>query len=416
MWQRVPASIVARLLGGLVRRPGLAATMAVALSVGWVAVNLDRALNAEVRRADPPRLMAVSRVSTPLLQPAEPTRTGVARPPAALPVSTPSDERAPGEVEGDVQTAPLQRPDFERWDYWQQRRDEKRELAARRQAGVDASLRTALSRGPETGYRAFSTVWGGRPDTEAGASGSEASRSTLPSGRLAFRTVCVRMCDGYFVPVSARTSSDGFARDAALCAASCAAPARLYVYPQPGGVPEDMETPDGEPYVALPTAFSYRAGYDEACSCRPQPWTREASAQHRAYARVSPDSEAPVPTAEAAASTAPAVAAAVAAAHTARPPAPAANQPADLAAPSAELFARLARLSEHPDVAAVEPLLRPKPVTRKRGRVRPAVIESQAIADGYPFAIPTFAAAPSQRPSPRVTTNDLVRRSVAGRY
>ncbi|HAT84498.1 DUF2865 domain-containing protein [Cohaesibacter gelatinilyticus] len=87
-----------------------------------------------------------------------------------------------------------------------------------------------------------------------------------------YRTVCVRTCDGYFFPVSFSTTRGNFARDADICQANCPGTnSRLYVYSNPGESPEDMRTPQGEPYRSLDTAFKYRTEFVKGCSCqRPQ--------------------------------------------------------------------------------------------------------------------------------------------------
>lgn len=99
-----------------------------------------------------------------------------------------------------------------------------------------------------------------------------------------YRTVCVRLCDGYFFPISFATTSEHFARDEAACRSSCRTGARLFVYPNPGGEPEQMVSLDGRPYSALPAAFLFRTKYDAACTCKPHPWEQEALARHRAFA------------------------------------------------------------------------------------------------------------------------------------
>lgn len=99
-----------------------------------------------------------------------------------------------------------------------------------------------------------------------------------------YRTVCVRLCDGYFFPISFATTPESFGRDSAACSARCNSPARLYVYPNPGGEPEQMIGLDGKPYSALKSAFLFRTSYDATCTCKPQPWSQEALARHRAFA------------------------------------------------------------------------------------------------------------------------------------
>ncbi len=99
-----------------------------------------------------------------------------------------------------------------------------------------------------------------------------------------YRTFCVRLCDGYFWPVSFSTTSDRFGRDQAACASSCNSPAKLFVHKMPGGNASTMSTLDGLPYVALKTAFSFRTNYDAQCKCQPEPWEQQAVDRHRLHA------------------------------------------------------------------------------------------------------------------------------------
>lgn len=99
-----------------------------------------------------------------------------------------------------------------------------------------------------------------------------------------YRTVCVRLCDGYYFPISYATTPDHFAKDSAKCEASCGSPARLYVYENPGSESESMEDLAGRPYSELKTAFLYRTEYVPSCSCKAQPWEQEAQDRHRLYA------------------------------------------------------------------------------------------------------------------------------------
>ena len=106
-----------------------------------------------------------------------------------------------------------------------------------------------------------------------------------------FRTVCVRLCDGFFFPISFATTPEYFVRDEAACHSRCSSSARLYVYPA-DGEPEQMVSVQRQPYSALNTAFLFRTKYDAACTCKPHPWDQEALARHRAYAEAqskSPD-------------------------------------------------------------------------------------------------------------------------------
>jgi len=99
-----------------------------------------------------------------------------------------------------------------------------------------------------------------------------------------YRTVCVRLCDGYFFPISASVSKANFARDELACQNGCSSPAKLFVYRNRDGSPETMTDLEGHPYLGLMTAFRYRVSYDASCTCKAEPWSQEASNQHRVYA------------------------------------------------------------------------------------------------------------------------------------
>src|SRR6185312_10996068 len=84
-----------------------------------------------------------------------------------------------------------------------------------------------------------------------------------------YRTVCVRLCDGYYFPISFATSPDRFQQDAQTCQRECpAAQVQLYTYHNPGEEMNQGVGLDGQPYTALPAAFAYRKQMSPACSCR----------------------------------------------------------------------------------------------------------------------------------------------------
>ena len=103
--------------------------------------------------------------------------------------------------------------------------------------------------------------------------------------------MCVRLCDGYYFPISYATTREHFARDAKQCERSCGSPARLYAYENPGQEPEQMEDLRGSPYASLKTAFQFRQSYDAACTCRPQPWDEASLARHQRYAALARQSK-----------------------------------------------------------------------------------------------------------------------------
>lgn len=89
------------------------------------------------------------------------------------------------------------------------------------------------------------------------------------SGGETFKTVCVRLCDGFYFPVSFATLPSHFAQDADVCSSKCAAPTELYYHPNPGGAMEQaIALQSSEPYTKLKSAFRYRKEYVNGCSCK----------------------------------------------------------------------------------------------------------------------------------------------------
>ena len=123
---------------------------------------------------------------------------------------------------------------------------------------------------------------------------------TQPNVRATtYRTLCVRMCDGFYFPISTATSSANFSHDAERCSASCGGDARLFYYPSSGGNIEGMLDMTGRAYASYPVAFKYRKTLVQGCQCRPQPWTEAELARHRAYAAQTPKGEYSAPIADA---------------------------------------------------------------------------------------------------------------------
>lgn len=83
-----------------------------------------------------------------------------------------------------------------------------------------------------------------------------------------YRTVCVRLCDGFYFPVSFSTLPTHFNRDAKVCQSRCAAPSELYFHQNPGESVDQMVAHQTQkPYTQLKTAFRYRREYVSECSC-----------------------------------------------------------------------------------------------------------------------------------------------------
>lgn len=91
-------------------------------------------------------------------------------------------------------------------------------------------------------------------------------------GYSTVRTVCVRLSDGYFWPISYSTLPDFVGNDAQQCQAACPnTPVDLYFYDNPGQEPEQMRNMSGSAYTSLPTAFAYRNQFDRSASCNVAP-------------------------------------------------------------------------------------------------------------------------------------------------
>jgi len=86
------------------------------------------------------------------------------------------------------------------------------------------------------------------------------------------RTVCVRLSDGYFWPISYATLPEYISNDAISCQQMCPNTAvELYYYNNPGEEPEQMRSINGVPYTSLATAFAYRNDFDKSASCTVTP-------------------------------------------------------------------------------------------------------------------------------------------------
>lgn len=141
------------------------------------------------------------------------------------------------------------------------------------------------------------------------SSGGNTWNPNAANGAQTYRTMCVRLCDGFYFPVSFSTLPSHFGQDAEVCSAHCAAPAELFYYPNPGGTVEQaVAMKDQEPYTKLKFAFRYRKEYVQGCSCKAAdyvapPGEADKKAENGAYgsaaqrqaAAASPASRTPAP-------------------------------------------------------------------------------------------------------------------------
>ena len=137
-----------------------------------------------------------------------------------------------------------------------------------------AELQDALARAGCGGQPRQTARRGGLFDIFGGGPGEEVQdipqtpiyRSIDPNGR--YRSVCVRLCDGFFYPISYATYASQLAQEAQQCQSSCAAPAELYVYRNPGQEIEQAISLNGSAYMDLPVALRFRKEYVQGCSCK----------------------------------------------------------------------------------------------------------------------------------------------------
>lgn len=116
----------------------------------------------------------------------------------------------------------------------------------------------------------FSSIW--QDEESAGGGGWAPYGAAQPYAT--YRTICVRLCDGYFFPVSFSTLPSHFEQDAAACQSKCAAPVELYYYQNPGAaVDQSVALRTQEPYTSLKTAFRYRKELVKGCSCKEAEYT-----------------------------------------------------------------------------------------------------------------------------------------------
>lgn len=133
-------------------------------------------------------------------------------------------------------------------------------VEARRQ-----QLVTAINQSCSDNRNFFERLFGVPPQQQQdpGAPITETTDEPRLGGK---RTVCVRMCDGYFFPLS----STGKASADEMCQALCpATPTRAFS--MPGGdnaLPRAISQTGSTPYSSLPGAFRFNKSVDPSCYCK----------------------------------------------------------------------------------------------------------------------------------------------------
>ena len=158
----------------------------------------------------------------------------------------------------------------------QQQRDGDRRR--RRQQRRQAELQDALARNgcgggrpcaaaARSGGGLFDWFGGGQEEEEAAAARDpDLSQHRSRMGAIV-RSACGSATDSS-IPISIPTYSSRLAQDAEQCQSSCAAPAELYVYRNPGQEIEQAISLNGSAYMDLPVALKYRKSYVNGCSCK----------------------------------------------------------------------------------------------------------------------------------------------------
>ena len=98
-----------------------------------------------------------------------------------------------------------------------------------------------------------------------------------------YRTLCVRLCDGFYFPVSESTRRERLSADAKQCEQRCPTRSRLFMHRNPGEDADAMVDLQGRPYRNLPTALLYQTKYVADCNCHGNPWDEAALGRHAAF-------------------------------------------------------------------------------------------------------------------------------------
>jgi len=115
-----------------------------------------------------------------------------------------------------------------------------------------------------------------------------------------FATMCVRTCDGYFFPMSPRSSSADFDRDLKNCESACPGTELQLFYQQSIGEESGnmVSTTTGEPYASLPNAYIYRDAAMSrplGCGCNPDAQAQGFSILAGETPQVEPPAEPVIP-------------------------------------------------------------------------------------------------------------------------
>lgn len=98
-----------------------------------------------------------------------------------------------------------------------------------------------------------------------------------------YKTVCVRLCDGFYFPINQSSRRRDFYADAQQCQSRCDSETRLYFMSPSETSVSNAQDLHGLSYSKLKTALLYRKTLKEGCDCRPKPWSVAERMRHQTY-------------------------------------------------------------------------------------------------------------------------------------
>jgi hypothetical protein len=127
---------------------------------------------------------------------------------------------------------------------------------------------------PDAGHSATPNIAWSSSDSGAAnkRSGVIVARASGGHSSLPRRSVCVRLCDGYYFPIGPVSRAGDLPNHQAACSGLCPdAPTQLFVEPAGSDKIEDAVSSNGARYGALPVAFRNRTTLDSSCTCHRRP-------------------------------------------------------------------------------------------------------------------------------------------------
>lgn len=95
--------------------------------------------------------------------------------------------------------------------------------------------------------------------------------------------MCVRLCDGFYWPLSHSATRPKLEQDRRQCEQQCGDMGRLYFARAGSSDASELVDTMGRPYTRLPTAFLYRKTLVAGCACKPEPWALSERMRHANY-------------------------------------------------------------------------------------------------------------------------------------